>query len=200
MESGAPRGSGPGPRRPGFRAAARSDTGLVREHNEDYVYAGHHLIAVADGVGGNVFGEIASELVVGAIAYLDDAAEALDPDHAVREAADTANARLFAAIQENPELLGMATTLTALRLDGASVSVLNIGDSRAYLVRGGECRAITRDDSLVQELARRRRDHRRGGPSSPAALGGSAVAVGRPVQPDDRPSRRDRGGPLPGVQ
>lgn len=153
VESGAPVGSGPGPRgRFGFAPAARSHTGLVREHNEDFVYAGHNLIAVADGVGGNVFGEIASELVVAAIAYLDDRMYVADPGDEVREAAEHANSRLVAAIQDNPELLGMATTLTALRLDGDTVVVLNVGDSRAYLARDGVCRAITRDDSLVQEL------------------------------------------------
>jgi serine/threonine protein phosphatase PrpC len=153
MESGAPVGNGSDPRRRfAFVTAARSHTGLVREHNEDFVYAGHNLMAVADGVGGNVFGEIASELVVAAIAYLDGRTDLVDPDHDVRAAAEYANSRLAAAIQENPELLGMATTLTALRLDGDSVIVLNVGDSRAYRLHDGVCRAITRDDSLVQEL------------------------------------------------
>jgi protein phosphatase len=153
VQSSAPIGSGPDPRRQfDFTATARSHTGLVREHNEDFVYAGHNLIAVADGVGGNVYGEIASELVVAAIAYLDDRNYLADPADEVRAAADQANMRLVAAIQENPELLGMATTLTALRLDGGSVIVLNVGDSRAYRVRDGVCRAITRDDSLVQDL------------------------------------------------
>ena len=153
VASSAPVGGSSGPRsRFAFTPAARSHTGLVREHNEDFVYAGHNLIAVADGVGGNVFGEIASELVVAAIAYLDDRMYLADPDNEVRVAADYANARLAAAIEKDPALLGMATTLTALRLDGAHVVVLNIGDSRAYRARDGDCRAITRDDSLVQEL------------------------------------------------
>ena len=104
MQSGDPAGSGPDPRRRfTFVPAARSHTGLVRDHNEDFVYAGHNLIAVADGVGGNVFGEIASELVVAAIAYLDDRIYLVDPDHEVREAAEYANTRLVAAIRENPD-------------------------------------------------------------------------------------------------
>lgn len=143
----------PGPRRCFvFDAAAVSHVGLVRDGNEDFVYAGHNLIAIADGVGGNVFGEIASELVVSAISYLDDRIYGAEPDREMRQAAEYANSRLVAAIERDPALLGMATTLTALRLDGPSVVALNIGDSRAYGVRDGRCQALTRDDSIVQDL------------------------------------------------
>lgn len=135
-----------------FDAAAVSHVGLVREGNEDFVYAGETLIAIADGVGGNVFGEVASELVVSAISYLDDRTYRAGPDDEVRQAAEYANSQLGAAIERDPALLGMATTLTALRLDGPAVVVLNIGDSRAYGVRAGRCRALTRDDSIVQDL------------------------------------------------
>lgn len=135
-----------------FDTAALSHVGLVRDGNEDFVYAGHNLLAIADGVGGNVFGEVASELVVSAISYLDDRMYLAEPADEVREAAEYANGRLAAAIQKDPALLGMATTLTALRLDGTSVVVLNIGDSRAYGVRDGQCRPLTRDDSVVQEM------------------------------------------------
>jgi serine/threonine protein phosphatase PrpC len=153
VEADGPAGRGPSPRRRfTFEPAARSHTGLVREGNEDFVFAGANLIAVADGVGGNVFGEIASELVVAAISYLDDRIYLTDPEGEVREAAEYANARLVAAIQKDPTLLGMATTLTALRLDGGSVVVLNIGDSRAYRVRDGRFEPLTRDDSVVQDL------------------------------------------------
>jgi protein phosphatase len=152
-EPGRPAFGAPGPRRRFiFASAALSHVGLVREGNEDFVYAGHNLVAVADGVGGNVFGEIASEVVVSAISYLDDRVYRGDPDRDVRAAAEYANSRLSAAIQHDPALLGMATTLTALRLDGSSVVVLNVGDSRAYGVRAGQCQALTRDDSIVQDM------------------------------------------------
>jgi PPM family protein phosphatase len=135
-----------------FDAAAGSDVGAVREHNEDYVFCGHNFVAVADGVGGNVYGEVASQLVIEAIRYLDDRVYTADPGQEVRTAADYANRRLADAIAENPPLSGMATTLTALRLDGSSVVVLNVGDSRAYRLRAGELVQLTHDDSIVQSL------------------------------------------------
>ncbi len=135
-----------------FESAALSHPGAVRENNEDYVLAGQNLIAVADGVGGNVFGEVASEVVVAAIAYLEDRVYLKDPRVEVSEAADYANVRLARAIDRDHELRGMASTLTALRLDGASVLVLHVGDSRAYVWRDGEFSRLTRDDSLVQGL------------------------------------------------
>jgi PPM family protein phosphatase len=135
-----------------FNAAARSDVGGIRDHNEDYAFAGSNLIAVADGVGGNVFGEVASEIVTTAIGYLDDRIYKFAPEEELHEAAEYANFRLQVAIEKNHDLLGMATTLTALRLDGSSVVVLNIGDSRAYGVRDGSWLRVTRDDSYVQEL------------------------------------------------
>ena len=65
-----------------------------------------------------MFGEIASELAIAAISYLDDRMYLKDPNGEMREAAEYANSRLVAAIERDPALLGMATTLTALRLDG----------------------------------------------------------------------------------
>jgi serine/threonine protein phosphatase PrpC len=135
-----------------FESAALSHVGGVRQNNEDYVLAGQNLIAVADGVGGNAFGEVASEVVVAAISYLEDRVYTKDPRVEVSEAADYANVRLARAIEQDRDLRGMASTLTALRLDGASVLVLHVGDSRAYVSRDGEVTRLTRDDSLVQGL------------------------------------------------
>jgi PPM family protein phosphatase len=135
-----------------FQSAAASHVGGVRQNNEDFVLAGQNLVAVADGVGGNVFGEVASELVVAAISYLEDRVYVSDPRDELNEAAKYANARLARAIEEDQSLRGMASTLTALRLDGSSVLVLHVGDSRAYLWHDGEFARLTRDDSLVQGL------------------------------------------------
>jgi protein phosphatase len=146
-------GSAPSERRQlRFVAAGRSDAGAVRDHNEDYVLAGENLIAVADGVGGAVFGEVASAVVVNAIAYLDDRIYRDTPERDVAEAVRYAGERLAAAVAEEPGREGMATTLTALRLDGASVVIAHVGDSRAYRLREGQWRQLTRDDSLVQDL------------------------------------------------
>jgi serine/threonine protein phosphatase PrpC len=135
-----------------FESTAQSHPGAVRDNNEDFAFAGENLIAVADGVGGNVFGEVASEVVVAAISYLEDRIYIHAPDIEIKDAARYANYRLICAIHEDGSLSGMATTLTALRLDGSSVMVLHIGDSRAYSLRGDEWQRLTRDDSLVQGL------------------------------------------------
>ncbi|MDQ2751345.1 MAG: protein phosphatase 2C domain-containing protein [Actinomycetota bacterium] len=135
-----------------FQSAALSHVGRVRQNNEDFVLSGQNLIAVADGVGGNVFGEVASEVVVAAIAYLEDRVYIREPGAEVSEALNYANERLAQAVEQDHDLFGMASTLTALRLDGSSLMVLHVGDSRAYLSRNSECTRLTRDDSLVQGL------------------------------------------------
>jgi PPM family protein phosphatase len=135
-----------------FVSAARSHPGAVRDHNEDYVFAGQNLVAVADGVGGSVYGEVASEVVIAAIAYLEDRIYIGDPDREVAAAVRYANERLVRAIDEDRARMGMATTLTGLRLDGTSIIALHIGDSRAYSLHDGQWRRLTRDDSLVQQL------------------------------------------------
>jgi protein phosphatase len=135
-----------------FAAAAISHPGRVRPDNEDFVFAGQNLVAVADGVGGSVHGEVASEVVIAAIAHLEETVYGSEPAQDLAEAAGYANERLLRAMDENPALRGMATTLSAVRLDGASLVVLHIGDSRAYRLRGGELGALTHDDSLVQGL------------------------------------------------
>ena len=135
-----------------FESVARSNSGAVRDNNEDFVFAGQNLIAVADGVGGNVFGEVASEIAIAAIAYLEDRVYINDPGDELEQAARYANFRLTCAIDDDHELQGMATTLTALRLDGPSVTVLHVGDSRAYRLREAQWMRLTRDDSLVQGL------------------------------------------------
>jgi protein phosphatase len=124
----------------------------VRSNNEDFVFAGQNLIAVADGVGGNVCGEIASEIVVAAISYLEDRIYMKDPDAELTDATRYANYRLARAIDEDSGRTGMATTLTALRLDGSSLVVLHVGDSRAYAVGPDRLERLTRDDSLIQGL------------------------------------------------
>jgi serine/threonine protein phosphatase PrpC len=113
-----------------LRHAARSDRGLDRENNEDSVYAGARLLAVADGMGGHAAGEVASQLVVGALAEL-DAGEPDDDllgklDAAVREG----NAAIAAHVETDPGLDGMGTTLTAILFAGNRLGLVHVGDSR----------------------------------------------------------------------
>jgi protein phosphatase len=134
-----------------LRYAAVSHRGLVRPANEDSVFAGPRLVAVADGVGGQAAGEVASELAIEALTPL-DAEVSGDPVEALRAAVHAANGRLRAAIQADPALTGMGTTLTALLLSGRTLVLAHAGDSRAYLARDGEVTQVTRDDTYVQWL------------------------------------------------
>jgi protein phosphatase len=136
----------------GWRFGARTDVGLVRDGNEDSLYAGTRLLVVADGVGGSVAGEIASKLTVQALAPLDTDASIADPLAALREAVLRADIALRDAIGQDPHLAGMGTTLTAILGAGNGVGLAQLGDSRAYLLRGGEMTQISRDHTLVQSL------------------------------------------------
>lgn len=137
-----------------LRAAAVTDAGLVRSGNQDAVHAGSWLVAVADGMGGMAAGELASGLVMAAVAELDRpmSDEALVPT--LGEAVEAGNDRIRAAVAEDPTRGGMGTTLTALLLSaaGTSLAIAHIGDSRAYLMRDGTLTQMTRDDTLVQLL------------------------------------------------
>jgi serine/threonine protein phosphatase PrpC len=135
-----------------LRYAARSDRGLIREGNEDSVYAGPRLLAVADGMGGMAAGEVASNIVVSALAPLDDDVSSEDLVDALRRAISDANQQLRHAVEENPALEGMGTTLTAMLFSGSRIALVHVGDSRAYAMRAGELTQITRDDTYVQML------------------------------------------------
>jgi len=133
--------------------AARSDVGLVRSENQDSGYAGPHLLVVADGMGGHAGGDIASSIAIGRMVSLDGESHGGDDvtDHLVRTLA-AANAEIQSQVEHTPELQGMGTTVTALLRAGNKVALAHIGDSRAYLLRGGSFSQITHDHSFVQSL------------------------------------------------
>ena len=135
-----------------LRYAVRSDLGLVRGNNEDSVYAGPRLLAIADGMGGHAAGEVASKIVVGTMESLDDDRPLGDLMAALRDAVLDANLRIADAVKQRPDLDGMGTTLTALRFVGNRVGLVHVGDSRAYLLRGDVLSQITHDDTYVQYL------------------------------------------------
>jgi PPM family protein phosphatase len=131
--------------------AVRTDTGPVRPHNEDAAFATARLAAVADGVGGHAAGEVASRTVVGALASLEKAWVDEPLEAALARAVEEGNDRIAFIAGCRPETAGMGTTLTAIALHGDYL-VANIGDSRTYLLRDGDLRQLTRDDSYLQEL------------------------------------------------
>jgi protein phosphatase len=135
-----------------LRFAVRSDVGLLREGNEDSAYAGPHLLAVADGMGGHAAGEVASAAAIATIASLDSDQSAGELLPALANAVATANMRLQEMIMSDPATEGMGTTLTALLWSDGHAALCHIGDSRAYLLRDGKFYQITHDHTLVQSL------------------------------------------------
>src|SRR3954468_12713971 len=135
-----------------LRYAARSDRGLIRGNNQDSVYAGPRLLAVADGMGGHAAGDVASKVVIAALEHLDDDAPSGDLLQALRQAVFDGSEHLREVIREAPHLEGMGTTLTAVLFAGGRLGLCHVGDSRAYLMRDGELSQITHDDTFVQTL------------------------------------------------
>ena len=136
-----------------LRYAVRSDVGLLREGNEDSAYAGPHLLAVADGMGGHAAGEVASAATITTLAPLDsDIQGGGDLVAALEDAVARANLRLQELIISDPAIEGMGTTLTALLWSEGYAALCHIGDSRAYLLRNGQFVQITHDHTLVQSL------------------------------------------------
>jgi serine/threonine protein phosphatase PrpC len=135
-----------------LRYAVRSDVGLLREGNEDSAYAGPRLLAVADGMGGHAAGEVASAVAISALADIDGDMPPNELQLALSEAVTRANRTLHDMVVADPSIGGMGTTLTAMLWSGSRVALCHIGDSRAYVLSGGEFTQITHDHTLVQSL------------------------------------------------
>jgi len=132
--------------------AVRTDVGPVRGNNEDAVFASPRLAAVADGVGGQAAGEVASRAAIDALVHLDKTRLDRPLEDALAEAVATGNERIGFIAGCRPQTAGMSTTITAVALGEDGYVLANVGDSRAYLLRDGELARLTRDDSYVQML------------------------------------------------
>ncbi len=157
-----------------FRYTAHSEVGLVRKNNQDSAYASPAMIMVADGMGGAAAGDLASAVAVDALAATDSRLAEARADAAERRPAaapalpegpagdvlavlaatlDQANRRLNALVADDPSLDGMGTTVCGFVLvDDTQAALVNIGDSRAYLLRDGVLTRVSRDHSWVQTL------------------------------------------------
>ncbi|WP_234542370.1 Stp1/IreP family PP2C-type Ser/Thr phosphatase [Streptomyces shenzhenensis] len=135
-----------------LRFAAGSHKGMIREGNEDSGYAGPRLLAIADGMGGQAAGEVASSEVISTLVTLDDDVPGSDILTSLSHAVQRANDQLRAMVEEDPQLEGMGTTLTALLWTGQRLGLVHVGDSRAYLLRDGVLTQITQDHTWVQRL------------------------------------------------
>lgn len=137
-----------------FAHGTVSDAGLVRENNQDAALVDDQLFVVADGMGGHSGGEVASEIAVMALG------SALPTStSALIEAVKTANAAVYERAEDDPTLRGMGTTVCALALvegmqGGEQLAVVNVGDSRCYLLDGPDLIQVTEDHSLVENLVR----------------------------------------------
>ena len=136
----------------GIRYATRTDVGMLRDGNEDSAYAGRLLLAVADGMGGHAAGEVASAAVIEELRALDAEMPADRLVDALEQAVQRANQKVRALVQADPARQGMGSTLTALLWSGSHLAVVQVGDSRCYLLRGGDLYQITHDQTLVQLL------------------------------------------------
>ena len=137
-----------------FRYAARTNVGLgSKSRNEDSAYAGPELLVLCDGMGGHAAGDVASSLVVGELVHLDGESHGADDVlDVLRQALEEANDRLADVMEVYPDSDGMGTTCIAMVRSGSKLAVANIGDSRAYLLRGERLTRITKDHSFVQKL------------------------------------------------
>jgi len=136
-----------------FRAAGRSDVGLVRENNEDSGLIGKHFLLVADGMGGHAAGELASSTTVAVVAQVDANREKLDNlEEKLIEIPKVITKELKNAITKDSARTGMGTTLTAAILEGENLKISQVGDSRAYLIRNKTITRLTKDQTYIQTL------------------------------------------------
>jgi protein phosphatase len=139
-----------------WRYASATDTGLVRETNQDAIYVDSTLAVVADGMGGHAAGEVASALTIDLVCQ--NFREKSTWEGLFR-AIEAANRAIIADARENPERFGMGTTVIAVGLtkDAAGVvspTLFNVGDSRAYQLRDGALRQLSEDHSVAEEWVR----------------------------------------------
>jgi len=158
----------------------RTDLGRTRDHNEDHFVVADltkqdaslqpgvrdhevgdrgSLLVVADGMGGAAAGELASEMATQTIYEQMAKMWGADADAStqqfafrLKEAVEVANSHIHAYAKAHPEVRGMGTTTTAVGVLGEHVFLTQVGDSRAYLIRGGTAHQLTKDQSLMQRL------------------------------------------------
>ena len=140
-----------------FETSARSAIGLVRQGNEDSGFVSPQLIAVADGMGGHAAGEVASRIAVEVLQSLVPALVSTDIDEdsvtdLLMHSLHSIDSEISAVTDEDIEKRGMGTTLTALLIRDKYISLLHVGDSRCYRLRGNSLEQLSNDHTIIQEL------------------------------------------------
>ena len=144
-----------------FEYYCLTDTGMVRDNNEDSVALDTetHIAVLADGMGGYNAGEVASAMATGTVSTAlgtwllahQHKTSARETGIAMRLSVERANQVIYQASLDNSEFTGMGTTLVVAVFAGARALVGHVGDSRVYRLRGGQLQRLTRDHSLLQE-------------------------------------------------
>ena len=140
-----------------------TDPGKIRDHNEDSViieknYSNEYLMAVADGMGGHKDGEIASNIAISHIGKrfkeISSVGNKEDAVNWIKEVVSEANVLIYKYTKENPDSLGMGTTIVIALLTNDFLLFGNIGDSSGYIYRGGKITKVTTDHTLVNLLVK----------------------------------------------
>jgi PPM family protein phosphatase len=140
-----------------FETASRSAIGLVRQGNEDSGFVSPQLIAVADGMGGHAAGEVASRIAIEVLQSLVPALVSSDIDEdsvedLLMHSLHSIDSEISVVTDEEIEKRGMGTTLTALLIRDKYISLLHVGDSRCYRLRGNTLEQLSNDHTVIQEL------------------------------------------------
>jgi serine/threonine protein phosphatase PrpC len=140
-----------------FETSARSAIGLVRQGNEDSGFVSPQLIAVADGMGGHAAGEVASRIAVEVLQSLVPALVSTEIDEdsvedLLMHSLHSIDSEISVVTEEEIEKRGMGTTLTALLIRDKYISLLHVGDSRCYRLRGNILEQLSNDHTVIQEL------------------------------------------------
>ena len=152
-----------------IKACGKTDVGRVRKNNEDSIgmfpenptgqLPHNNVFIVADGMGGQAAGEVASrlavEMVVGAYRNAEKVGSSTDQNRAalyLEEALVAANLRILEEVKKDSSLEGMGATAVAAHLENGAIYLAHAGDSRCYRIRDGQLDRLTRDHSIVQEL------------------------------------------------
>ena len=143
-----------------MKTFSKTDIGMVREVNQDYVFVTEapignlpNLLVVADGMGGHRAGEYASRLAVEVLKQELAASTEESPEAMMKNAITRANERVLEAARQDAKLSGMGTTLVAATVIDRTLYFANVGDSRLYLL-SDDIKQLSKDHSLVQEMVR----------------------------------------------
>jgi len=143
-----PMGTADAPATYSWRVAAVSWLGLTRRNNQDSAFSSPRLVAVADGMGGEASGDVASQVAARRL-WL---AATTPSAGALMDAVAAAGDDIAGLVRGNPEMEGMGTTVCGAAFDGHELDFVHVGDSRAYRLRNGKLKQLTHDHSFVQQL------------------------------------------------